>query len=121
VKKKSGKCPEYLAFVRRFPCFVCWPGLWQHALAVGYLPEEFVGFRLVQSTPTEAAHLGLSTTRRGLGQKVPDSEAGPLCADHHRLLKDSHHAGTAAFWQKHPNLDRDGLLRMLWRIFQSTI
>lgn len=121
MKTKSGKCPEYLAFVRRLPCFCCWPGLWREALAVGYLPEEFAEFRLgqVQLTPTEAAHIGYESTRRGLSQKVPDSEAGPLCADHHRLARDSHHAGTATFWKKHPQLDRDRLISMLQRIFDD--
>ena len=119
MKKKSGKCPEYLDFVRRLPCFVCYEGFWIWFLT---LPEELQNNHevAIDQILSEAAHLGLSTSRRGLGQKYPDSESGPLCAEHHRLLKDSHHAGTAVFWQKHPTLDRDGLLRMLWRIYQST-
>src|ERR1039458_5072338 len=122
-RPRAGDCPEYLAFVRLCPCFVCYAPWWvwfleqpknvqdglPHEPAVVAWEYSEYAHRRVQATPTEAAHIGRSTTRRGLGQKVPDSEAGPLCADHHRLLKNSHHAGTKTFWEKHPTLDRDGL------------
>ena len=137
-RKNSGKCPGYLAFVRCLPCWVCYEEFWVWLLTqpadvqdslleiaddlswleIAYKSSGYSGYP-IQSTPTEAAHIGLSSTRRGLGQKVPDSEAGPLCADHHRLSRDSHHAGTKAFWEKHPKLNRDGLLNMSWRSYTS--
>ena len=128
MKQKSGKCPEYLAFVRSLPCLVCYELFWQQLLAqdeerqaamLELMTELSPGTEVLgrQLTPTEAAHAGKSTSVRGLGQKYPDREAIPLCRYHHREAKDSHHAGTAVFWAKHPQLDRDGLLKMLWRVY----
>ncbi len=54
--------PEHMADVRRLPC------------AAQSIPE---------ATPCqgriEADHMG----RRGIGQKCPDDETGPLCSRHH--------------------------------------
>ena len=67
---------KYLAWLRTKPCFICRLD------------------RLVQTSPTEAAHVGL----RGLGQKCHDREAVPLCGEHHRLGPDSHHQLGKGFW-----------------------
>ena len=69
----------------------------------------------IQETPSEFAHLGLTTSRRGQSQKYPDHEAGPLCNQHHR----EHHANTKGFWIRYAALDRDGVLKMLVRIYRS--
>jgi hypothetical protein len=61
---KRWRCGAYLKFVRRLPCAV---------------PE-------CRGGPVEAAHFG----PRGVGQKVHDSLAIPLCRRHHM---ESHQAG----------------------------
>ena len=68
--------PKYLAWLRTKPCFICRLD------------------RLVQTSPTEAAHVGV----RGLGQKCNDREAVPLCGEHHRTGPDSHHQRGKGFW-----------------------
>jgi hypothetical protein len=83
-RKKTGKDPEYLKFIRGLPCLVC---------------ARLGG---------EAAHVGL----RGMSQKCPDREAIPLCAKHHRTGKDSHHVLGKKFWEYH-DLDRETLVRAL--------
>jgi hypothetical protein len=136
----SRKERQYQEFIRLLPCLVCYDAFYAWLTAqpkesqdclldmiqllqnieVGTISDFGNGKqRHIQTTPTECAHLGLSTSRRGLSQKYPAMECGPLCRSHHQEAGDSHHAGTATFWSKHPMLDRDGLLQMLQRIFES--
>lgn len=61
---------------------------------------------------SEAAHVGL----RGLGSKCSDREAIPLCAEHHRIGPDSHHALGRYFWA-HYGLDRDAIIKELNRLY----
>jgi hypothetical protein len=63
---------------------------------------------------TEAAHVGV----RGLGQKSSDRSAIPLCAEHHRLGRDSHHRLGKRFWEHH-GLDRDALIAELNRRYEE--
>jgi hypothetical protein len=64
---------------------------------------------------SEAAHLGRSTSRRGIGQKYPDNEAGPLCTIHHR----EHHRGTKTFWTRHAWIDRDKLIDAIQAAYKA--
>lgn len=82
-------------------------------LMVQELTEEAPG---IQLSRTEVAHMGRSGSRRGLGQRYPWQEVWPLCGGHHREFGTAHHAGTATFWAKHPDLDRDGIIDLLQRI-----
>ena len=86
TRKKTGKDPEYLAFIRAQPCVVC------------MLPWKVnmtgVSYSNVQKSPTEAAHIG----PRGLSRKVPDRAALPMCGEHHRWL---HVVGPKQFWAAH--------------------
>lgn len=120
----------YLSFVRRLPCLVCYREFWKWYLGQPReVRDELFGGMLetlsdhagrIQTSPTEAAHLGLSTTRRGLKQKFPDTEAGPLCRGHHRELGDSHHVIGAAFFEHH-RIPRDEIISELQRIFAAGV
>jgi hypothetical protein len=119
----------YMGFIAKLPCLCCYAEWWNACVRLPDFSADRILFFKVealrdqfpfrQSSRTEVAHLGASTSRRGLSQRYPAKECGPLCAGHHREFKDSHHAGTATFWSKHPLLDRDGLLIMLQRIYAS--
>jgi hypothetical protein len=87
TKKRTGKDKNYLAWIHTLPCVVC---------------------AQAQRSPTEAAHVG----ERGLSQKCPDRETLPLCGEHHRTGKESHHVLQKAFWAHH-KLDRDFLIAFL--------
>lgn len=88
TKKKIGKDPDYLEYIRSFPCCVC------ERLEVD------------QDSITESAHVG----SRGMSQKCPDRETLPLCAEHHREGQFSQHSMGKLFWP-HFDLDREELLR----------
>src|ERR1039458_5280570 len=92
TKKKTGKDPERLMFIRALPCCICE----RH--------KERSGWE--QKTKTEAAHIG----PRGLSQKAPDGRAVPLCVYHHRESPVSLHAlGPKVFWMLH-DLDPEQLI-----------
>ena len=94
TKKKTGKDPERLAFIRAQPCCVC-------ANHIDNMDRPWQ-----QNTKTEAAHLG----PRGLSQKAPDGRAVPLCAYHHRGAGGSLHVvGPKVFWMLHA-LDPEQLI-----------
>jgi hypothetical protein len=67
----------YLDFIRTLPCCVCRAG------------------EISQYSITEAAHTGV----RGLGQKASDTEAIPLCAEHHREGPYAHHRIGVRFFE----------------------
>ncbi len=55
--------------------------------------------------------MGLSTSRRGMGQKYSDREAIPLCAEDHRTDTMSIHSiGPEAFFESLGS-DRDSVIR----------
>lgn len=109
TRNKTGKDPDYLAFIRDLPCLMCLASA--EAVRASQFELNFAGWlgrSRVQATPTEAAHVG----DRGLSQKCPDRETIPLCAQHHREGKDSAHRLGRNFW-KHWGLDRDTLIEVL--------
>lgn len=89
TKRKIGKDPAYLDYIRSLPCCVC------------------VTLGASQTSLTESAHVG----PRGMSQKCPDRETLPLCALHHRDGQFSQHAMGKMFWAHH-DLGRDELLAM---------
>lgn len=108
MRRKNRKTDEkYKAWIRSLACAVCaiprgriWSGPFGNPVKTP--------FTLEQTTRTEAAHVG----PRGLGQKCSDRQTLPLCAQHHRTGKDSHHTLQKHFWSHH-NLDRDALIAEL--------
>ncbi len=111
--------PEYLAFLRTLPCFCCFVDVYARLFKC---PADIqASARTIygrQKSPTEAAHVGLSSSRRGLSQKYPDAEAIALCKDHHTEARDSiHRLGPDAFFAEH-RADRDATIaafQKLWR------
>lgn len=101
--RRHGKRPDraYLEFIRRRPCVVCIrieeTSTWHE-----------IHSRSFQLTPTEAAHVG----ERGLMQKCSDRETIPLCSEHHRVDRFSHHRLGKKFFE-HYGIDRDFLIREL--------
>lgn len=96
--------PLYLGWVRTLVCVICkyrYPG---------DDPDM-----TVQTTPTEAAHIG----ERGLGHKCSDRETIPLCAEHHRTGPESHHVLGKSFW-KHHGLNKDALVKELNRFYECS-
>ena len=127
-RSRSGLEPQYLVFIRKLPCLVCYADFWAYWLGL----EPGVRLNLVemvetlnrgavqrlQDSPTEAAHLGLSSSMRGIGQMYPDLEAGPLCRGHHREFKNAHHQASAGWWVRTlPDLNRDSVLRALGEVY----
>lgn len=87
IKKKKAKQgirdKAYLAFVRSFPCVICWgfPGIYTPlGTCQAYWEYEYAQGCPSQETPTEAAHFG----PRALSVKASDYSCIPLCAVHHR-------------------------------------
>lgn len=121
-KPKPGDNPAFLAFVRTLPCFVCYREVYEffgsEPWALIELLESEATFP-VQRTRTEAAHLGRSTSRRGLKQKYPDNESGPLCSDHHTRFKTSHHANARSFWDIH-GIERDELIDQIQALYAQS-
>lgn len=97
ARSKGLKDPDYLKWLHTLPCRVC---------ILPWLGENTgVAYSNIQSTPTEAAHVG----DRGLSQKCSDREAIPLCTDHHTERRDSVHKLGKKFWETHC-LDREDLI-----------
>ena len=126
-RPRAGSEPQYLAFVRKLPCMVCYADFWGYWLGVPNEARcnllEMVeilnrgAVQRLQETPTEAAHLGFSTSLRGLGQKYPDLEAIPLCRGHHT----QQHQATAGWWERTlPDLDRDAILKALGEVYRAS-
>lgn len=114
-KKKPGDDAKYLFFIRLLPCLCCYPEVYEFFREEPWALREVLddlNFHGKQSTRTEAAHLGRSDSCRGLGQKYPDREAGPLCADHHMRMKTLYHADTKGFWGTH-KIDRDKIIDLM--------
>ncbi len=103
TKRKTGRDPEYLEWIRSLACVVCARVAWRRT-------SEGVK----QDTPTEAAHVGT----RGLSQKCPDRETIPLCAYHHRTGTYALHRLGKNWWKLH-GIDRDALIAELQKRFQE--
>lgn len=111
-------------FARQLPCLCCQRAWWLWLLSLpetvrysAFEAQREMGWR--QDGPSECAHLGLSTSRRGLSQKYPDEESGPLCAKHHREGGAAHHRMGAKFFV-HFNLPRDAILHEVQRLFEES-
>ena len=113
---------DYWEFIAKLPCVVCYDkfyiwlmkqdaAVYVELLSMVQQLAEKAGS--IQRSRTEVAHMGRTTSRRGMAQKYPWVEVWPLCGGHHRECSESHHAGTATFWQKCPQLDRDGIINLL--------
>lgn len=79
-RPKRTRNPEYLAFIRSLPCLIC------------------ARRGMVQESRTDAHHHG----PRGLGVKVPDERAVPLCHDaHHQYGPEAVHVLGKRFAEYH--------------------
>lgn len=83
LKQRPVKKPEYLAWIRGFPCVLTW-------------------------RPAEAAHLSMANSRfghagRGKAQKASDRWALPLCPDMHR---EQHRTSETEFWGRYGGIDQ---------------
>lgn len=98
--------PKYLEWIRTLPCVACIGAM----RLMRYIDNEYRP-QAVQTSPTEAAHVGDHPAYR----RAPDRTAIPLCGiEHHREGPASHHKLTApgAFWKRH-GIDRDALIAAL--------
>ena len=109
TRKKTGKDPAYLKWIRTLPCVCCAIGDWGPGwLEVLCRSLGAVGVRL------EAAHVG----KRGLSQKCNDRETIPLCRWHHRTGPESHHRAAKRFWEIWA-IDKTELIRKLNEKFEK--
>lgn len=106
TRKKTGRDPAYLRWIRTLPCVCC---------------EQLNIIRLMKlaqahgrSMDTEAAHVG----ERGLSQKCNDRETIPLCRWHHRTGPESHHRAAKRFWEIWA-IDKTELIRKLNEKFEE--
>lgn len=94
----------YMKFVTDQPCVIC--EISRAELAkMGFTGDKY---DITQTLHTEAAHVGV----RGMAQKCSDLETIPLCGEHHRTGKDSHHVLGKRFWEHH-GIDRQALIARL--------
>jgi len=110
-RKKPSDDPQRLEWLRELPCFICYQFVYRmlrkerSRADFGTDLLEIISSRgrQEQDSRTEAAHVGLSTSRRGLKQKYPDAEAIPLCGlEHHREGRESiHKLGPDRFFDRH--------------------
>ena len=118
-KQQAADNPEYLSWLRTWPCFVC---LKQRGIRVPESDWERGCFRLASELScgtTQAAHVGL----HGMGRKCPDRETMPLGEKHHLHATagggpESHHTLGKAFWKFH-GIDRDETLALLHRLYRE--
>lgn len=94
TNKKRARDMDYMAWVKTLPCLACGA-----------------------KAPSEAAHTG----PRGLGQKAPDSQVIPLCAEDHRTGRNAlDRIGPAAF-QKMYSIDFAGVVADLNRRYGARV
>jgi hypothetical protein len=111
TRNKTGRDPDYLAFIRRQPC-ICCERPDQHTRPLFTRLRRYMN---VNRLLTEAAHVGM----RGMGQKASDREAIPLCSEHHRTGPDSHHVLGRKFWSRW-GLDRNELIANYQEAYAKT-
>lgn len=112
--------PQYLAFMRTLPCWVCYRHVYavfaKDFLQLADTPCSLYGR---QKSDTEPAHVGLSTSRRGLSQKYPDIESIPLCKEHHTAGPESiHELNPEPFFAQH-GADRDETVRAFQALYRE--
>jgi hypothetical protein len=104
TRKKAGKDPAYLKWIRTLPCACCCVidyGEWWLDLVLAPDMRD-------SKIPLEAAHTG----PRGLSQKSDDRTCIPLCGGHHRTGIFSIHTLGVKFWDRW-GIDRDELVAKL--------
>ncbi len=114
--RRKDRVPDqsYFAYVRSFPCVICWLLEWRR----DGKPENNIEALFVlrsqfdappQASPTEAAHVGDGST----GVKCDDRDVAPLCGlEHHREGKLSQHKLRKGFWA-YWGIDREKLIAEL--------
>ena len=110
TRKKTGRDPAYLKWIRTLPCVCCCFESYRSGLI-----WEMLGTVMLVGIPvTEAAHVG----GRGLSQKCNDRETIPLCRWHHRTGPESHHRAAKRFWEFWA-IDKTELIRKLNENFEE--
>lgn len=119
--RRSDRKPdqEFFAFVRGFPCVICWLLEWRR----DGKPEQNIEALFVmrsrldvppQGSPTGAAHIGDGST----GVKCDDHDVAPLCKiQHHQEGKLSQHKLRKGFWT-YWKIDREKLVAELRADFE---
>ncbi len=90
TRRKVGKDPAYLAFLRGLPCCV------EHGPLLNWYGSSFV---------IDAAHIG----PHAFSVKAPDRQAVAMCRWHHEKL---HRVGPKAFWKMY-EADPDAIIAKL--------
>lgn len=97
TRKKTGRDPAYLTWLRLQKCFVCRI------------------FQQEQRSPTQVCHVG----ERGLSQKCADSFTLPGCSEHHLTGPESLHRLGVRFWGRW-GLDKSDLLSYYHLLFAES-
>jgi hypothetical protein len=118
--------PEYLAWLRTWPCYVCLfracveqsVPFWK-VITNKLSRDNFVNGTMWECGRTEAAHVGT----RGLRQKCKDREAMPLGQKHHLHQTagggpESHHSLGGKFWEHH-GLERESVIAILNELYHQ--
>ncbi len=114
TRKKTGKSPLYLKFIRAQDCIVC-AKLFEGLECDGWTMEGNFG------GVTEAAHVGprgRSTAGTSGATKPPDRRTLPFCGAHHQTSKHSFHKLSIEFWTLY-GLDPEELIRQFNARFDS--
>lgn len=119
-KPKRGDCPEYLEWVRTLVCLGCFNSWYRDLLRGEREISELVRLLTFGKINSQAAHIGFSTSHRGIAMRYPDREAGPLCFKHHdRSSRISIHNIAPEKFFEGIALDRDAVLGLLNRVFDE--
>lgn len=114
ARSKGIKDKTYLSFIASLPCLVCMRNLFERDYTDWFRAVYLRGAGIWPKRYTEVAHIG----PRGLSQKCAYNQTIPLCRQHHRTGRDSHHALGKNFWGHH-TLDRSELIAGLNALFQD--
>ena len=112
TRKKTGRDPDYLKWIRTLPCVCCWVMVWGD-----FIEERASAWNQIlaaRNSHSEVMHVGC----RGLSQKCRDRDTLPGCAHHHRLSLYSHHKLQKKFWI-YWGIDRDALIAKLNKEYDS--
>ncbi len=102
--------PQRLAWIRRLPCWACYRQSYD---------ADLMTCSRWHRVRSEAAHIGLSTDRRGLSQKHGDDTAIPLCPDCHQHGKEAIHKGNPEAFFAARGADRDTVVRLFQRLWEA--
>jgi hypothetical protein len=100
LRVKPVRDPDYLFWIREWPCVACWPHIW------GTLDmQAILDARTLKLRENDPMHTG----PHGISQKASDHTAVPGCREHHTEL--DHQLGKA-FWKKY-GLNRTKIIAAL--------